>query len=481
MRLAENSACLLLLVSAMQPANSFLAASSMRQSTKLELLPLLPLPPTQNKAAHFLEHKVPKSPSFRSGTIRSAVSPPLASTAVTAVTSLFSSFTIQRAVALASLSATAKLLSSIALGAAAAKKPGVLDPAAISALSRLTYWIFQPAFLLCSVSQTLYNASVGGGLPGSFLALMPITALLQITLGAATGILLTRVIPLEEEEARNVRMCTAFANSGPLPLIFAYALFGTSAPAVFAQVASCVSFYLLVWSPLFWSFGKVILGTYNDNDTISDSNCKPQKLQRIVSEFKKILSPPVIGSILGMVVGGIPSIRSLFFGNQAWLAPLFGAMHTFGTAYLPAALLVLAGSLIGPKDEKIPSYTASFSSASTTSSTTNTPSVAAILSIAVSRFILAPILSFALMSVMSSMGWLGPAGSRARAIVTFVVLCEGCMPPAQNSVIMLQLANLRERSKNLAQLLTLLYGMAVVPVTILLSACLSVSGILAFQ
>ena len=82
---------------------------------------------------------------------------------------------------------------------------------------------------------------------------------------------------------------------------------------------------------------------------------------------------------------------------------------------------------------------------------------------------------------MSNMGLLGAAGTRARAVVSFAILAEGCMPPAQNSVIMLQLEGLKERASSMAKLLTILYAMAVVPVTILLSVCLAKSGILAFQ
>ena len=55
------------------------------------------------------------------------------------------------------------------------------------------------------------------------------------------------------------------------------------------------------------------------------------------------------------------------------------------------------------------------------------------------------------------------------------------MPPAQNSVIMLQLENLQGRASTLAKTLALLYSVSVIPVTILMSLCLSFSGILAFN
>lgn len=391
---------------------------------------------------------------------------------------------IDRTVALASVAATAKLLSSIGIGGMAARQPNVLDASAISALSRLTFWVFQPAFLLCSVSRTIVNAS-RGGLATRFLLLMPLTAILQIALGGLVGLLLTKFQSFSDNEARMVRMCTTFANSGPLPLIFADALFGSNA-GVLSEVAACVSFYLLVWSPLFWSYGRVILGTYG-------SKSSGTKLQRIVEETRKLLSPPVLGSILGVVVGSLPICRRLFFSGGV-LSPVWGSLQTLGTAYLPAALLVLAGSLIGPggttsnasgsksdaavdNSDPIEADGAINGDKSPSAGSTN-PSTRAIVSILISRFLLAPVLSFGLLSLLSSV--MGPVGTRARAVVTYVLLCEGCMPPNQNSVIMLQLEGLKERAQTMAKLLTITYAIAVLPVTLLLSACLAKSSIMSF-
>ena len=55
------------------------------------------------------------------------------------------------------------------------------------------------------------------------------------------------------------------------------------------------------------------------------------------------------------------------------------------------------------------------------------------------------------------------------------------MPPAQNSVIMYQLDGLPERAGKMAKTLALIYSMAVVPVTLLLSACLALSGIMMYS
>eukprot|EP00977_Amphora_coffeiformis_P029900 scaffold43448_cov199-Amphora_coffeaeformis.AAC.1 len=143
-------------------------------------------------------------------------------------------------VATASVAATAKLLSAIGLGGLAASKPGLLDAAAISALSRLTYWVFQPAFLFCSVSKTIYTAftSTGAGtLPLRALWLLPALGVAQILTGAVVGRFLATAYGVSDDEVPNVRMCTTFANSGPLPLIFADALFGSN-PVLQSQMAA---------------------------------------------------------------------------------------------------------------------------------------------------------------------------------------------------------------------------------------------------
>lgn len=360
------------------------------------------------------------------------------------------------AVAVASISAMAKLLSSIGLGSLAARRENVLDKNAISVLSRLTFWVFQPAFLLCSVASTL---CMEGGIRKSLLAVMPVASALQIGLGAVVSSLVTKTLHIDENESSDVRISTTFANSGPLPLIFADSLFQGG---IRRDVTACISFYLLAWSPLFWTCGRMILGTTAASQEVFATQSTSWK-DHISAETSKWLSPPVVGCILGILIGTVPLLRSVFMGGLG--TPLFSAVNTLGTAYLPASVLVLAGSLV--------------------QSTTFKPggpntnvSRKALWSIMASRFLLAPLLSLVMVSTLSSFNLLG--SGRSRAILTFVLLMEGCMPPAQNSVIMLQLEGLTERAGRMAKMLALLYSVAVVPVTILMSGCLGLSEILNF-
>ena len=61
----------------------------------------------------------------------------------------------------------------------------------------------------------------------------------------------------------------------------------------------------------------------------------------------RVLSPPTIGCVSGLLLGTSPLAR-LFLGKDAPLGVFTNAVDTLGKAYASAALLVLAGSLALP-------------------------------------------------------------------------------------------------------------------------------------
>ena len=402
----------------------------------------------------------------------SSLAPPLPSSSATALSlspaSALSLGGIDARVALASLGATAKLLSTLGLGALAAKSnkvPNLLDGDACSCLSRLIYNVFQPAFLFCSVAATIASSG-NNGLPIRTLLLMPLAAAIQIVVGSAFSSVASGAAGLEGDERRDARICMTFQNSGPLPLIFADALFGGS--PLLTEITACVSFYLLMWTPTYWSFGRNMLGTYKNSGDAQDSG-------GVVAELKRFFSPPVTGAALGLIAGSVPLFRNSFMGQNGLLVPLFGAIKTLGTAYLPAALLVLAGSLVGSKDK---------SKAAASSDEQNDGTrlkLRTILSILFARHILAPLGGIATIQLLGATGLFPAIGSRARSVVTFAIMIEACMPPAQNTVVMLMLDGLAERAGRMAKTLTVLYSLAIVPVTVLLSFALHQSNIMALK
>lgn len=419
-------------------------------------------------------HTAPTQSDFKSPSYIPNVSP---RTSIS-TTSLHSA--LNPVVFTAAFSATSKLLSAIGIGAltspAGPKKFGrILDASAVSALSKLTYWLFQPCFLLCGVASTLSKAATSsGGVRTSALLLLPLAAMIQISLGSVAAKIVTTkrfgirpaFLGIDNDDdagASDIKMCTTFANSGPLPLILTDALFSG---ALLSDVSACISFYLLVWSPLFWTLGKNVLGLA---DAESDSSEPKSLLTSVGKQVKTFLSPPVIGSILGVIIGSNACLRNLLIKPNGLLSPLFGSLRTFGVAYLPSAILVLAGSLVKKKGE---------STDSAAKSSSLTPKT--IISIMACRFLLSPVLALTTVRLMTFANLMPVDNARTLAIVTFTLLMEGCMPPAQNSVILLNLANEKERASKMARLLTVVYAMSAIPVTLLLSVCLSRSGILGF-
>jgi len=406
-----------------------------------------------------------------------------------------------------SLSASIKLLSAIGLGAlAASQKPSpkanhmILDQAAVSALSRLVFWVFQPCFFLCRVAQTFAATSTHGssqGITRKSLALMPLVALLQICTGSLVAKLVTffshrinsDTMSNEErirvdDSKRDAQVCMTFANSGPLPLLFADALFAGGEGGVAADVTACISFYLLGWSPTFWSYGRHLVGTYGDGS--ERSNGTPARgvcgqVWDVIKDFgqqvKKVFAPPIIGSTVGIFVGAIPLFRSNVLESDGILYPLFGAMNTLGSAYLPSVILVLAGSLVGGsrRGKAIAMATKN------PSGSYQSLEITTLISILLSRFALAPVASIVVVYILTHMDLLPPVGTRTHAIVSFVMLMEGCMPPAQNSILMLQLAGLSARAENMARTVTVMYVLSVIPVTIWLMCMMEMSGVMAFR
>lgn len=433
------------------------------------------------------------------------------------------SFMIDRVVAKASLQATISIVTSISIGGWAAKKKidtnekatkeendntnsgsAILDGSALHALSKLAYWVFQPAFLLNSVAYTIYQATKKSslGIPSNLLFLMLLSSLLHIGLGSLVGLFITKVLnPTvdDTDDQYDIRMCTTFANAGPLPLIFNDALFSSS-PLIQKNVAACISFYLLVWVPLFWTFGRFVLGISKNQSGATSSENSSTQIQKFIHALKTTLSPPVVGSFIGIIIGCVPLLRSLCFGKGALLAPIMGAVNTLGSAYLPVAILILAGSLFGGgNDGKANNNNVVLQEDNNDDNNDDdaciivennqvvctpytSPSIRTICSILVGRFVLAPILSFFLLLMYQKLGWFGSAitSSSALSVFCFVLLMEGCMPPTQNSVIMLQLDQLPQRAAKMAKLLTTIYLISIIPITILLSICLSRSGIMAF-
>eukprot|EP00953_Heterococcus_sp_UTEX-ZZ885_P023330 12833-Heterococcus_DN1.PRE.1 len=108
-----------------------------------------------------------------------------------------------------------------------------------------------PCLLFVNVASTL--AMKGQSLKK--LAVLPLFACLQIAIAAAFAAGIGKAIGTDADsrDGREMKMCSSFANSGPLPLLSHADI--TLLPSAVAYI----SFYLLGWSPMFWTAGYGIL------------------------------------------------------------------------------------------------------------------------------------------------------------------------------------------------------------------------------
>ena len=346
----------------------------------------------------------------------------------------------------AALSAVSKLLSTCGIGVWASKV-GILDKSAMAVLSKLVFNLLQPCLLFVNVASTCAKLKESGS--AAAVALLPIAAGVQILLGYVIG----RVVSMflygnkSTEESKELLTCTTFGNSGPLPLTFVDALLRNHAnSAHLPKSIGYISLYLLGWSPLFWIFAPAILS--------DDSNSKTDwKVVR-----SRVLSPPVLGSIFGVIVGSIPLLRGIFISHTGILNPVFESMRTLGAGYLPAVLLVLAGSLLPSPDAS--SNTVEKSATAVNESKIDIGYIKQIVAIYLARFILIPTAGFAIIKALKTRV---PSLSTILSdpVLVFVLLLETAMPSAQNSTVILQLQKKSAAAARIARILLAIYVLGV--------------------
>eukprot|EP00618_Florenciella_parvula_P036885 CAMPEP_0119464516 /NCGR_PEP_ID=MMETSP1344-20130328/79_1 /TAXON_ID=236787 /ORGANISM="Florenciella parvula, Strain CCMP2471" /LENGTH=321 /DNA_ID=CAMNT_0007496729 /DNA_START=54 /DNA_END=1015 /DNA_ORIENTATION=+ len=171
-------------------------------------------------------------------------------------------FAANQVVLSASIGAVSKLVAMVTVGFLAAETKALTPDACVS-LSKLIFSIFQPAYLLVNVATTMANPTE----TFRTLGVIPLFAVLQIAIGSAVAKTMLKVaqVPRNTVAGREIEMCTSFGNAGPLPLLFAGSLFAND-PTQASRAVAFISFYLLGWSPAFWTKGRSILSPLGAQD-----------------------------------------------------------------------------------------------------------------------------------------------------------------------------------------------------------------------
>ena len=384
---------------------------------------------------------------------------------ITASAAILASTSSAAAINAVALRAVFKLIATCGAGVVAGKF-GLLDKTALGVLSKLVFYLFQPCMLFVSVAATLDKMGGNAGV----MQLLPLAAAVQIAIGFTVGKLLSFVIygkKQDSEEAKQLLTCTTFSNSGPLPLVFVDALLKAHADvSILPKSVGYVSLYLLGWSPLFWIFAPAILTP----SELADPNRKvPTQQEKMSLLAKRVFSPPVMGSLLGLTVGLSP-LKKLFIPVTGLLHPVFEAAKTLGSGYIPAVLLVLAGSLTPPTKEE---EAANPTHADTGDKWGFIKQVGAIY---MARFLLMPTLGFAMLGALRKY-FPVMVPILADPILVFVLLLQTCMPSAQNSTVILQLQGNRGAAARMAKALMVIYIMGIPAISYWLVRVLRITGL----
>jgi len=347
----------------------------------------------------------------------------------------------------AAVGAVGQLVVTTAVGALTVKQ-GVVTPDQITALARVIYNLFLPCFLFCSVVKTVTTY----GLEPTLL-LMPVFAAAQIVVAHVASRLVASVAvdPRDEDGAKQLLLSGTFNNPGVLPLLFFDALFRNHAdPTLYPRLVASTSFYLMGFTPLYWSLGNRIL------DGGDAAGGKPSLAEAVARVARP---PPVLASLVALGVAATP-LANLLVGDGAPLATVFRALERFAGAYLPSASLVLAGSLIsgGPAAEDAD---AGF------------PRRVALICLL--KYAAIPALGFASLAGLEAAGLFPSA--KARPLLWFFLLTQFAMPPAQNTVVMYQLRDAPRLAAKQAKALLVIYAVAAVPLSFLFQLYLTYCGL----
>lgn len=331
----------------------------------------------------------------------------------------------------------------------------------VRALSRTIFTILLPMFIGTGIMKTV--SSQGGRLGRSSLA-VPLLAASQaaILLWITSNLLIPLFgIDPDSDVGRTLSVTCSFGNAGVLPFIFAEALFRDNAKLLL-QANSQVSLFSVGWSPFFWSFGKKIL--------VGDVGGSKTGGNPLWQKLKVFLPPPVMGVLVGLVLSLsplCPLLLSITPDVKAPLGVVYTSFQNLGKTASPLALLVLTCSLAMGAKKKVQQVTQTSASAP--------GPLRKWACVSTARFLLSPLVMLGLLYSMAKLGIIGSANTEP--MLWFVVILESIMPPAQNSVVLLQVADRSEEASQMAKFLFSIYATAMIPLVSMITAALQTYGL----
>ena len=236
---------------------------------------------------------------------------------------------------------------------------GLLSPPTVKTLSSLVMYILSPCLLLSIYGRSLTWALMESTLSSCAWCLVHIA----VSLGVGRLTLAAAAPPRHLEGV--YRMAIVFANAASLPFLLLSTLVQRPAlrsdPGAFDRaVAYCFS-YLIPWWICIYSLGYEALRPAAAAAAVAAPPAAAAASERAPGEAapppppplstsaravltRTLQQPPILATLAGVAIGLSP-VKGLFWGASPPLEGVGGVVALLGSASIPCANLVLAGSL----------------------------------------------------------------------------------------------------------------------------------------
>ncbi|KAK4410140.1 protein PIN-LIKES 2 [Sesamum angolense] len=272
-------------------------------------------------------------------------------------------------------------------------KTQLVPRATFKLLSKLVFALFLPCLIFIHLGETV---TLRNFVRWWF---VPVNVILSTIIGALLGLLVAKVCKPPPEYIRFTVMMTAFGNTGNLHLAIigsvchgAHNPFGPAcqktgtAYVSFAQWVAVLILYTLVYhlmDPPFERYEVVDDGIEIQELSTNDLNM-PLLLEAELPAMDKasfiarsslsrnsvpepdlleeggsgavshIFQPPIFATILAFIVGMVPPIKSVVYGNDAPLSFITDSLEILAGAMVPSVMLILGGMLAeGPNESRL--------------------------------------------------------------------------------------------------------------------------------
>ena len=298
----------------------------------------------------------------------------------------------------------------------------VLNSDSIRTISKVVFFVTLPALLITKVAKSIDLSTLDE------LWIFPVSAFILIISGFALGKMANALLGIKGDVKGLVIAASGLGNSGflPIPLIIAIcAIFPVflKDPLSSAKGITFISAYIVVFSPMLWIYGYNLLAGGEKHHF----------------KLKYFFPPPVIGIIIGLLIGLTPALKEIFTVPEGLLYPIFASGNIIAAATVPLALIVLGGRFATPvAGEKVDNK--------------------AIYSVVIIKLLILPALALVYI-----------AGLRHFAIIphdpllALVLIVEAATPPATNLIILASIHGKNE--KETAKTLFWSYTLSVVTLT----------------